>query len=55
MRGKVSWGTGTGWTAPHALNLCSGSRNARQTIDCFSEKVAAEEPWQTAIQGCRGN
>ncbi len=55
MRGKVSWGGGKGWTAPHALNLCSGSRNARQTIDCFTGKVAAEEPWQTAIQDCRRN
>jgi hypothetical protein len=55
MRGKVSWGSGSAWTAPHALTLCSGSRNARQTIDCFSEKIAAAEPWQTAIQGCRSN
>ena len=55
MRGKVSWGGGKGWTAPQALNLCSGSRNARQTIDCFSGKIAAEEPWQTAIQDCRSN
>jgi uncharacterized glyoxalase superfamily protein PhnB len=55
MRGKVSWGGGTAWTAPHALNLCAGSRNARQTIDCFSGKVAADEPWQAAINDCRRN
>jgi uncharacterized glyoxalase superfamily protein PhnB len=55
MRGKVSWGTGTAWTAPHALTLCSGSRNAQKTLDCFSGKITAEEPWQTAIQGCRAN
>src|SRR5262249_15012659 len=53
MRGKVSWGGGKAWSAPQALNLCSGSRNARQTIDCFSGKIASEEPWQTAIKDCR--
>jgi hypothetical protein len=55
MSGKVSWGGGSSWTANYALALCAGSHNARKTIDCFSEKVVAEEPWQAAIKGCRGN
>jgi uncharacterized glyoxalase superfamily protein PhnB len=53
MRGKVNWGGGKGWTAPAALNLCSGSRNAQKTLDCFTGKIAAEEPWQTAIRDCK--
>jgi hypothetical protein len=53
MRGKVSWGGGKAWTAQHALTLCGGSRNARQTLDCFSGKIAADEPWQAAIKECK--
>jgi uncharacterized glyoxalase superfamily protein PhnB len=53
MRGKVSWGSGSSWTANYALTLCAGSHNASQTIGCFSEKIAADEPWKTAIKDCR--
>jgi hypothetical protein len=53
MRGKVSWGTGSTWTASHALMLCAGTKNARQTLDCFATSIAANEPWASAINSCR--
>jgi uncharacterized glyoxalase superfamily protein PhnB len=53
MRGKISWGTGSTWTAPNALILCAGTRNARQTLDCFTNSIAANETWASAISTCR--
>jgi hypothetical protein len=53
MRGKISWGTSSTWTAGHALILCAGTRNARQTLDCFADSIAANETWATAISSCR--
>lgn len=53
MRGKVNWGAGSTWTASHALLLCAGTKNARQTLDCFATSVAANEAWATAINSCR--
>jgi hypothetical protein len=53
MRGKISWGTGTTWTVPHAMILCSGTRNARQTLDCFASNIAGNETWASAIDACR--
>ena len=53
MRGKISWGTGNTWTAANALMLCAGTRNARQTLDCFATSIAANETWAAAINNCR--
>src|SRR5262245_1491389 len=53
MRGKVSWGTGSTWTTPHALLLCAGTRNARQTLDCFATSVANNDTWAAAINNCK--
>ncbi|HEX2336195.1 MAG TPA: VOC family protein [Hyphomicrobiaceae bacterium] len=53
MRGKISWGTGNTWTAANALMLCAGTRNARQTLDCFATSIAANETWASAINNCR--
>ena len=53
MRGKISWGTGTTWTVSNALILCAGSRNARQTLDCFATNIAGNETWASAINACR--
>src|SRR5262245_274662 len=53
MRGKISWGTGSTWTASHALILCAGTKNARQTLDCFATSIAANETWTSAIDACR--
>jgi uncharacterized glyoxalase superfamily protein PhnB len=53
MRGRVNWGAGSTWTASHALLLCAGSKNARQTLDCFATSIAANEPWASAINTCR--
>src|SRR5262245_37286342 len=53
MRGKISWGTGTTWTAPNALILCAGTKNARQTLDCFATAIAANDTWAAAINACR--
>src|SRR5262245_4262132 len=53
MRGKVNWGAGNTWTVSHALLLCAGTKNARQTLDCFATSIAANEAWATAINSCR--
>jgi uncharacterized glyoxalase superfamily protein PhnB len=53
MHGKISWGTGSTWTAAHALILCAGTRNARQTLDCFQTNIAANDTWTSAINACR--
>jgi len=53
MRGKISWGTGTTWTVSNALILCAGTRNARQTLDCFATNIAGNETWSAAINACR--
>ena len=53
MRGKISWGTGSTWTVGHALLLCAGTRNARQTLDCFASNIAGNETWASAINACR--
>jgi hypothetical protein len=53
MRGKISWGTGTTWKVGHAMMLCAGTRNARQTLDCFQSSITANEPWAAAISHCR--
>jgi uncharacterized glyoxalase superfamily protein PhnB len=53
MRGKISWGTGSTWTASNALILCAGSKNARQTLDCFASSIAANQTWASAINTCR--
>src|SRR5262245_10622837 len=53
MRGKVSWGTGSTWTTQHALLLCAGTRNARQTLDCFATSIANNDTWASAINNCK--
>jgi uncharacterized glyoxalase superfamily protein PhnB len=53
MRGKISWGTGATWTVSNALILCAGTRNARQTLDCFATNIAGNETWAAAINACR--
>lgn len=53
MRGKISWGTGSTWTVSNALILCAGTRNARQTLDCFATNIAGNETWAAAINACR--
>ena len=53
MRGKISWGTGSTWTMPNALILCAGTKNARQTLDCFATSIAANDTWAAAISTCR--
>jgi hypothetical protein len=53
MRGKISWGTGSTWTVANALILCAGTRNARQTLDCFATNIAGNETWASAINACR--
>jgi uncharacterized glyoxalase superfamily protein PhnB len=53
MRGKISWGTSTTWTVSHALSLCAGTRNARQTLDCFASNIDGNETWASAINACR--
>jgi uncharacterized glyoxalase superfamily protein PhnB len=53
MRGKISWGTGSTWTVSNALILCAGTRNARQSLDCFATHIAGNETWASAINACR--
>lgn len=53
MGGKINWGGGTGWLPSNAQALCSGTRSARQTIDCFQAQVRAKRPWREAVNACR--
>ena len=53
MGGKINWGGGTEWLPSNAQALCSGARNARQTIDCFQAQVRAKRPWREAVNACR--
>lgn len=53
MRGSVNWGGGTEWLPHNAHALCSGTHNARQTIDCFEAGIRAGRPWRDAVNSCR--
>lgn len=53
MGGRINWGGGTEWLPSNAQALCSGTRNARQTIDCFQAQVRAKRPWREAVNACR--
>ena len=55
MGGKINWGGGFEWLPSNAQALCSGSRNARQTIDCFEAKIRAGRPWREAVTACRAS
>jgi hypothetical protein len=53
MSGKVEWGAGTAWATANAVALCSGTRSARRTLDCFKGEISSSRTWQAAIQQCR--
>jgi uncharacterized glyoxalase superfamily protein PhnB len=55
MGGNINWGGGTEWLPSNAEALCSGSRNARQTIDCFEARIRAKRPWREAVNACRAS
>ena len=50
--GTVSWGGGTAWESGNIDLLCSGTKNARETIACFQSKVASLG-WAEAISQCK--
>ncbi len=50
--GKVSWGGGTTWSSTNIDKLCSGTKNAKDTIACFQANVGALG-WSAAIDRCK--
>ena len=52
MGGTIEWGRGTRWREKNAVNLCEGSLNARNTIDCFSAQIDQGVKWPEAILKC---
>ena len=50
--GKVSWGGGTTWNPVNIDALCNGTKNAKETIDCFQSSVEALG-WDKAIEKCK--
>jgi uncharacterized glyoxalase superfamily protein PhnB len=53
MRGQISWGPGSIWHPSVALELCAGTRDAGQTLDCFSTGIAADQAWRVALRQCK--
>lgn len=54
VQGKVAYdkaGNRT-WSESNIRNLCKGTTNATQTIDCFSSKIAAGVDWSVASPAC---
>ncbi len=48
----ISWGGGTSWASANVDRLCSGTRNARDTIACFQANVQ-DLGWAAAIEKCK--
>ena len=49
----TSWGGGTVWQVANAIDLCEGTTNAGQTLDCFNRPITANVDWQSAIHRCQ--
>jgi hypothetical protein len=54
VQGKVAWNTAgsTSWGEANVRNLCKGTTNAAQTINCFSSKISAGVDWSVATPAC---
>jgi hypothetical protein len=56
VQGKVAWSQGgsTKWADGNVRNLCQGTRNPRQRVNCFRRGIAAHNNWSKAINECKG-
>jgi len=54
VQGKVAWNTAgtTSWGEANVRNLCKGTTNAAQTVNCFSSKISAGVDWSVATPAC---
>jgi len=52
MHNGISWGGGTRWEWPNAVDLCEQSRDANATISCFQQKLGQGNHWSAAIAQC---
>ena len=50
--GRISWGGGTAWAPVNIDRLCSGTKDAKKTIECFQSNVEAAG-WDKAIEMCK--
>jgi hypothetical protein len=56
VQGKVAWSQGgsTKWADGNVRNLCQGTQNPRQRVNCFQRGIAAHNNWGRAIKECKG-
>lgn len=52
MRGGLDWGGGTEWQWANAVDLCAGTEDAQERIQCFRDKIAEHSDWRAAISAC---
>lgn len=54
LDGKVAWDQSgsTQWQAVNIEALCAGATDADARIACFQGRIAAGEPWNTALPAC---
>lgn len=57
IQGKVAWDQNGSrqWQDKNINNLCAGSRNPHQTVNCFKQGIASHNDWNKAINECRGS
>ena len=51
--GGLDYGGGNRWTWQNALELCSSTVNANETIACFEQSICDGNDWRTAIADCQ--
>ncbi|MEI8129874.1 MAG: hypothetical protein WCG95_09710, partial [bacterium] len=54
--GQVEWSKGNkDWEWKNIINLCSGTNDAKERIDCFSKGVSTGADWKVVIFSCQRN
>ena len=52
--GQVEWSKGNKvWEWKNIINLCSGTNDAQQRVDCFSKGIGSEADWKDVILSCQ--
>jgi len=57
IQGKVAWNQqgNKKWGGANIKNLCAGTTNPSQTINCFKKGISTHNNWQKAIADCKGS
>jgi hypothetical protein len=55
MRGGLDWGGGTTWQWANAIDLCAGTNDAEERIQCFRVQLTERGDWRAAINTCNPN